>query len=174
LRIAYQLAQDGGLELLVKILARVSPASNLPASLERFTYSATLLCLANVAIRGNQRLRKRLVEAGVVPNLIILLKSVVTVLQQSHAASLLLQQQQEQQQIQPQQQLEQDTPQNDGENEQTDLNSQSPKISTLLAEASEDISPAAESSNIAVTSNDSGLSAEGHLTDGNLAFFNII
>jgi hypothetical protein len=171
LRIAYQLAQDGGLELLVKILARVSPASNLPASLERFTYSATLLCLAN---RGNQRLRKRLVEVGVVPNLIILLKSVVTVLQQSHAASLLLQQQQEQQQIQPQQQLEQDTPQNDGENEQTDLNSQSPKISTLLAEASEDISPAAESSNIAVTSNDSGLSAEGHLTDGNLAFFNII
>lgn len=102
-----------------------------------------------MAIRGNQRLRKRLVEAGVVPGLIALLKSVVTVLYQSHAASLLHQQHLEQQQQIIEPPRDQVTPPNtddNGENEITG-NSQSPgKTSPLPAETGDEIPPAAEPS----------------------------
>ncbi|KAI8804990.1 hypothetical protein BJ742DRAFT_681543 [Cladochytrium replicatum] len=76
LRIAYVLATDGGLELIVRILRRLRVAPD--DSLSRFAYSAALTCLSNVAVRGNQRLRKRLVEAGVIPVIIDLLLKVVT------------------------------------------------------------------------------------------------
>lgn len=78
LRIAYILATDGGLELVVQILKRLKTKSD---NLSRFAYSAALTCLSNVAVRGNQRLRKRLVQAGVVPVIIDLLMKVVKVLQ---------------------------------------------------------------------------------------------
>ncbi|RKO86926.1 hypothetical protein BDK51DRAFT_13231, partial [Blyttiomyces helicus] len=76
LRIADVLASDGGLELIVRILKRLGPTERGPPGqphnalsahpLSRFAYSAALTCLCNVAIRGNQRLRRRLVDAGIV------------------------------------------------------------------------------------------------------------
>ncbi|KAJ3298534.1 hypothetical protein HK104_010589 [Borealophlyctis nickersoniae] len=77
LRIAYVLASDGGLELIVRILKRLKGADTL----SRCAFSAGLTCLSNVAIRGNQKLRRRLVEAGVVPVIIDLLVRVLRVLE---------------------------------------------------------------------------------------------
>ncbi|KAJ3043266.1 hypothetical protein HK097_001777, partial [Rhizophlyctis rosea] len=79
LRIAYVLASDGGLELIVRHLVRLN--SNPSTTLSRIAFSAGLTCLSNVAIRGNHMLRRRLVEAGVVPVIIELLTRVVRVLQ---------------------------------------------------------------------------------------------
>ncbi|KAI8815086.1 hypothetical protein BJ742DRAFT_670566 [Cladochytrium replicatum] len=87
LRIAYVLATDGGLELIVRILRRLRVAPD--DSLSRFAYSAALTCLSNVAVRGNQRLRKRLVEAGVIPVIIDLLLKVVARWLRSSRESLM-------------------------------------------------------------------------------------
>ncbi|KAJ3035431.1 hypothetical protein HDV00_003985 [Rhizophlyctis rosea] len=78
LRIAYVLASDGGLELIVRILTRLNSKPSTPLS--RVAFSAGLTCLSNVAIRGNHHLRRRLVEAGVVPVIVELLVRVVRVL----------------------------------------------------------------------------------------------
>ncbi|KAJ3216636.1 hypothetical protein HK099_005784 [Clydaea vesicula] len=76
LRISYILATDGGLELIIQIMNKLTSRDTLP----RLAYSAALSCLTNVAVRGNQRLRRRLVEAGVIKVIVDLLQKVVEVL----------------------------------------------------------------------------------------------
>ncbi|TPX70180.1 hypothetical protein SpCBS45565_g01984 [Spizellomyces sp. 'palustris'] len=76
-RIAQVLAVDGGLECLVRIVLKgvqkVCVAKGARAQQWGVCIVAGVCCLSNVAVRGNQRLRRRLVEAKVIPVLIVVL-----------------------------------------------------------------------------------------------------
>ncbi|KAJ3010186.1 hypothetical protein HKX48_007532, partial [Thoreauomyces humboldtii] len=76
-RLASQMCADGGLELVVRAvlrgLARMSVTSPRDRRRWETCVTAGVCILSNIAIRGNQRLRKRLVDAGVLKVLAIIL-----------------------------------------------------------------------------------------------------
>ncbi|KAJ1554454.1 hypothetical protein HK096_003499, partial [Nowakowskiella sp. JEL0078] len=77
-KIAFILENDGGLELLVSIIRKYHFATDY---LSRFCFSAALTCVSNIAVRGNMRLRLRLMDADIVPEVILLLQRVVKMLE---------------------------------------------------------------------------------------------
>ncbi|KAI8904928.1 hypothetical protein DFJ77DRAFT_515152 [Powellomyces hirtus] len=76
-RIAVILCSDGGVELIVRAvmkgLARMATSETKDRRRWEMCVTAGVCALSNIAIRTNQRLRKRLVEAGVIKVLSVIL-----------------------------------------------------------------------------------------------------
>ncbi|KAJ8330900.1 hypothetical protein BDV3_002797 [Batrachochytrium dendrobatidis] len=95
-RTANLLEQDGGLELVVRILGRLNSHANgtgknthgsdLP--LIRISFSAALACLSSLAVRGTQSLRLRLLTAGVISALLPLLQSAAAAMQHEQTIAI--------------------------------------------------------------------------------------
>ncbi|KAJ1336839.1 hypothetical protein BSLG_006942 [Batrachochytrium salamandrivorans] len=81
-RTAAMLEELGSLELLVRVLSRLSVKHD---RLSQLAFSAALSCLSNIAVRGTQGLRLRLVSAGIIPAMLPLLLMAATSLSLSSA-----------------------------------------------------------------------------------------
>ena len=86
---------DGGLERLIHILRHPPRTSTSALSMERspgsmaemqanWKWSLAFQCVVNIGVRGSEAIRSRVVEAGMVPIIVMVLQNYITAAEQLH------------------------------------------------------------------------------------------